>query len=263
MQHTVLSGPPDSQKAFCDGRVSTHSPESAFQQPEGVGLCLSYHAPGGDGLGRVALQVDGGIAACARGVGGGVGPLLDAAEHLIAQALHGLHLGRGRRATGLQRRGSMTSWERGWGAQRADVAIRRLFESGFAKAPSEADVPAPRDGMLTRSGCGGRRQLVAAMAFSFKGRRREEEGVSQQRRKQKRIETEERGKREAKRRSCSAVVMIKRGGGWLLRTIIQSRQAGSNRLGVLGDSNYVWWEGSLGSAKSRQCLGLGSDSVFG
>lgn len=61
----------------------------------GRGLCLSYHAPGGDGLGRVALQVDGGIAACARGVGGGVGPLLDAAEHLIAQALHGLHLGRG------------------------------------------------------------------------------------------------------------------------------------------------------------------------
>lgn len=65
---------------------------------------------------------------------------------------------------------------KGWGAQRADVAIRRLFESGFAKAPSEADVPAPRDGMLTRSGCGGRRQLVAAMSFSFKGRRREEGG---------------------------------------------------------------------------------------
>lgn len=136
-------------------------------------MCLSYHAPGADGLGRVALKVDGGIAACARGVGGGVGPLLDAAEHLIAQALHGLHLGRGRRATGLQRRESMTSWERGaGGALRADVAIRRLFESGFAKTPSEAAVPAPQDGMLTRSGCGGRRQLVARMAFLFKGRRR-------------------------------------------------------------------------------------------
>lgn len=60
------------------------------------------------------------------------------------------------------------------GAQRADVAIRRLFESGFAKAPSEAAVPAPQDGMLTRSGCGGRRQLVAWRAFLFKGRREDE-----------------------------------------------------------------------------------------
>lgn len=96
MQRTVLSGPPDSQKAFCDGRVSTRFHNLYLSSP-GVGrsLCLSYHTPGGDGLGRVALQVDGGIAACARGVGGGVGPLLDAAEHLIAQALHGLHLGRG------------------------------------------------------------------------------------------------------------------------------------------------------------------------
>lgn len=127
------------------------------------------------------------------------------------------------------------------GALEAVVAIRRLFESGFAKAPSEAAVPAPRDRKLTRSGAWWEGQLVGRGAVVQK---KEGGGVSQQRRKQKRIEAKERGKREAKRNGavgCGAVVVMikKKGGGGLLwlRTIIQYRQAGSNRLGWLDDGN--------------------------
>lgn len=149
--------------------------------------------------------------------------------------------------------------------RRQKAAIRLLFESGCAKTPSEAAVPAFSGWLLTRSGVWRkRRSLVAGM--SFKGRREDDEekgylNKEEENRKGSRRRNEAKAKRsQAKRRSCSAVVMIKKGWGlFVARTIIQysaGRQIVTD-WGVLGDSNMRGWEGSLGSAKSRQCLGLG------
>lgn len=108
---------------------------------------------------------------------------------------------------------------------------------------------------------------AGGVGMSFKGRREddeEEEGyLNKEEENRKRIETEERGKSEAKRSEAAQLQCsrnVQKGVGVVCcahDNTVQRRQANSNRLGVLGDSNMRGWEGSLGSAKSRQCLGLG------